>query len=154
ISSMFADAAIGFLRRKQDNPFFLHVCFTAPHDPLIMPPGFEGKYDPARLPLPQNFLPRHPFDHGNLEGRDELLWPFPRTPDDVRGELASYYAVISHMDAQIGRILAALDETRLAENTIVIFSSDQGLSIGSHGLRGKQNMYEHTVGVPLVLRGP
>jgi arylsulfatase A-like enzyme len=154
ISRRFADAAIEFIRRRPDRPFFLHVNFTAPHDPLLMPPGYEGMYDPKDIPLPPNFLPRHPFDHGNLEGRDELLLPFPRTEKDVREDLAVYYAVISHMDEHLGRILTALDETNQAHRTIVIFTSDHGLAMGSHGLRGKQNMYEHTVGVPLIFRGP
>jgi arylsulfatase A-like enzyme len=135
-------------------PFFLHVNFTAPHDPLHIPPGYAGKYDPQDIPLPANFLPEHPFDHGNLRGRDEQLWPWPRTPGDVRGELAAYYAVIEHMDAQIGRVLAALRESGQAENTIIIFSTDQGLAVGSHGLRGKQNLYDHTFSVPLLFSGP
>lgn len=154
IDREFADAAVRFIRRKSEKPFFLHVNFTAPHDPLLMPPGYEGKYDPKKIPPPADFLPRHPFDHGNLEGRDEKLLPWPRTPELVTEDLAVYYAVISHMDEQLGRILAALDATGQAGNTIVIFTSDQGLAMGSHGLRGKQNMYEHTVGTPLVFRGP
>jgi len=154
IDKEFADAAIRFINRKPERPFFLHVNFTAPHDPLLMPPGYEGKYDPEKIPLPPNFLPQHPFDHGNFEGRDEKLLPWPRTPKDVREDLAVYYAVISHMDEQLGRILAALEDTGQAANTIVIFTSDQGLAMGSHGLRGKQNMYEHTVGTPLIFRGP
>lgn len=154
ISAVFADAAIRFLRRQSSKPFFLHVNFTAPHDPLLMPSGYQDKYDPKKIPLPVDFLPQHPFDHGNLKGRDELLLPFPRTPKDVRRELAVYYAVISHLDEQIGRILAVLKETGQVENTLVIFSSDHGLALGSHGLRGKQNMYEHTIGVPLMFRGP
>jgi len=154
ISREFADAAIRFIRRRPQRPFFLHVNFTAPHDPLLMPPGFEGKYDPDRIPLPPNFLPRHPFDHGNLEGRDEKLLPWPRTEKDVREDLAVYYAVISHMDQQLGRILAALATTGQADDTVVVFTSDQGLAVGSHGLRGKQNLYDHTVGVPLVFAGP
>lgn len=154
IDREFADAAIRFINRKPEKPFFLHVNFTAPHDPLFMPPGYEDKYDPAKIPLPANFLPRHPFDHGNFEGRDERLLPWPRTPKDVREDLAVYYAVISHMDEQIGRILQTLEATGQAEHTFVIVTSDQGLAMGSHGLRGKQNMYEHTVGVPLIVRGP
>jgi arylsulfatase A-like enzyme len=154
ISSRFADSAIGFLRRKSDSPFFLHVNFTAPHDPLIMPPGYEAAYPPEEMPLPVNFLPEHPFDHGNLRDRDEQLLPWPRTAADVREELACYYAVVSHMDREIGRILDALKATGQDDNTLVIFTSDNGLAIGSHGLRGKQNMYEHTIGVPLILRGP
>ncbi len=154
IDEEFADAAIRFINRRPKKPFFLHVNFTAPHDPLLMPPGYEGKYDPAKIPVPPNFLPEHPFDHGNFKGRDELLLPWPRTRKDVREDLAVYYAVISHMDEQVGRILDALDATGQTDDTIVIFTSDHGLAMGSHGLRGKQNMYEHTVGVPLIIRGP
>ena len=154
ISGLFADAAIDVIRRKTDQPWFLQVSFTAPHDPLIMPPGFENIYSIDQIPLPPNFLPEHPFDYGNLRGRDETLLPFPRTPQMVRDVLRMYYSVISHMDRQIGRILAALEETGQADNTIVIFSSDHGLGVGSHGIRGKQNMYDHTAGVPMILAGP
>lgn len=154
ISEKFADAAIEVINDQRRGPFFLHVNFTAPHDPLLMPPGYAKRYDPAKIPPPENFLPRHPFDHGNFHGRDEKLLPWPRTEKDVREDLAVYYAVISHMDEQVGRILAALKASGRQDNTIVIFTSDQGLAMGSHGLRGKQNMYEHTVGVPMILRGP
>jgi arylsulfatase A-like enzyme len=149
-----ADGAIALIRRRATQPFFLHVNFTAPHDPLHLPPGHEKKYDPAKMPLPANFAPEHPFDHGNAGQRDELLLPVPRTPEAVKAEIAAYYAVISNLDEQIGRVLAALRETGQAENTVVIFTSDHGLALGSHGLMGKQNMYEHTIGVPLVFAGP
>jgi arylsulfatase A-like enzyme len=72
----------------------------------------------------------------------------------VRRELAVYYAVVSHLDEQVGRILHALEETNQLDNTVVIFSSDQGLALGSHGLVGKQNLYDHSFGVPLIWRGP
>ncbi len=154
ISSEFADAAIRLIQKPDRRPFFIHVNFTAPHDPRIWPPGYEKKYDLATVPLPANFHPEHPFDHGNIRGRDELLLPFPRTEDDVRQELACYYAVISHMDEQIGRIFKALDDTGKRSSTIIIFTADHGLAIGSHGLVGKQNMYEHTINVPLIITGP
>ncbi len=154
IDARFADAAIDLIRQPHDRPFFLHVNFTAPHDPLLVPPGRENAYDPAAMPLPANFLPEHPFDHGNLRGRDEQLLPWPRTPEIVRDELARYYTLIAFLDEQVGRILEALEETGQAGRTIVVFSSDHGLAIGSHGLRGKQNQYEHSVGVPLIFRGP
>ena len=154
ISADFADAAIEFLSRQRDQPFFLHVNFTAPHDPLFYPTGYEDLYDADDMPLPRNFRPEHPFDHGNAGGRDELLYQSPRTPEETRAGLAVYYAVISHLDAQVGRILAALENTNQLDNTLIIYSSDHGLAMGSHGLRGKQNMYEHSVGVPLIFRGP
>jgi arylsulfatase A-like enzyme len=154
ISQDFADAAIRFIERQPDRPFFLHVNFTAPHDPLLVPTSFAERYRAEDLPLPENFRAEHPFDHGNARGRDELLLPFPRAPADVQADLAVYYAVIEHLDEQIGRILGALEATEQREDTIVIFASDHGLAMGSHGLRGKQNMYEHTINVPLVLTGP
>lgn len=154
ISAKFADAAIQFLKRKSTKPYFLHVNFTAPHDPLLWPPGFKEKYRADSMPLPPNYLPEHPFDHGNLRGRDEKLLPWPRTKKAIQENLAVYYAVISHLDQQIGRILTALKESGQEDNTIVIFSSDHGLAVGSHGLMGKQNMYDHTVQVPLILAGP
>ena len=154
ISKDFADAAIEFLSRERDEPFFLHVNFTAPHDPLFYPTGYEETYDPDAMPLPKNFRPEHPFDHGNAGGRDEVLFQFPRTPEETRAGLAVYYAVISHLDEQVGRILATLEQTGQLENTVIVYSSDHGLAMGSHGLRGKQNMYEHSVGVPLIFRGP
>lgn len=154
ISAAFADEAIAFIQSAREQPFFLHVNFTAPHDPLLKPPGAEFRYDPSKIPLPPNFMPEHAFDHGNRGGRDELLFETPRTEKETRGALAVYYSVISHLDAQIGRILDGLQQAGQLDRTVVVFTSDHGLAIGSHGLRGKQNMYEHTIGVPLIVRGP
>ena len=149
-----ADGALEFLKRKTDKPFFLHVNFTGPHDPLVYPQGYENKYKPADLKLPPDFLPRHPFDHGNFDGRDERLLPWPRSKEDVLDELSVYYAVIEHIDKQVGRIIGQLRADGRLKNTYVIFTSDHGLALGSHGLMGKQNMYEHTIRVPLVIAGP
>jgi arylsulfatase A-like enzyme len=148
------DGAIRLIQRKPSEPFFLQVSLTGPHDPRIEPRGYEARYDPAKVVLATNFAAQHPFDHGNAGGRDEILLTTPRQPDEVRAELAVYYAVVANIDEQIGRIVTALRETGAWENTILIFSSDHGLALGSHGLIGKQNMYEHTVGIPLILHGP
>jgi arylsulfatase A-like enzyme len=149
-----ADGAIEFIRRKSERPFFLHVNFTATHDPLLPAPGYENKYQPAGIPLPPNFMPEPLFDYGNARGRDELLLPSPFTPADIRQELADLYAVVSNLDAQVGRILAALEETGQAGNTILIFTTDHGAGVGRHGIRGYQNMYEHTLNIPVILSGP
>ncbi len=156
IDARFADAALEALDTfaQQEQPWLLHVNFTAPHDPLLMPPGRQGKYLATEMPLPVNFLPQHPFDHGNLRGRDETLMSFPRTPTQTRDVLRLYYSVIDHLDQQVGRILHRLRALNQLERTIVIYSSDHGMAVGSHGLRGKQNMYEHTINVPLVIAGP
>lgn len=154
ISETIADAAIEVIRDPGERPWFLHLNFTAPHDPLLLPSGFEERYAPQQIPVPENFLPEHPFDHGNLRGRDEELLPWPRTRSIVQRDLAAYYAVISHMDQQIGRVLDTLRAQGVLEQTVIVFTSDHGLAIGSHGLRGKQSMYEHTIGMPLVFAGP
>jgi arylsulfatase A-like enzyme len=96
----------------------------------------------------------HPLDHGNFDGRDEALLAWPRTEEAVRDLLRVYYSMIEDMDTQIGRIFKALEATGQQDNTIIIFTSDHGMACGSHGLRGKQNMYEHTINVPFVMAGP
>ena len=155
-SELFADAAIEFLRGyKGEKPFYAYVPFTAPHDPRQPPVKYREMYYKNRPPLPKNFLPQHPFDNGHCTGgRDENLAAWPRRPEVIRDQLCEYYGLITHMDEQIGRILAALDETGHAGSTLVIFASDQGLAVGSHGLLGKQSVYEHSMRSPLVFRGP
>jgi arylsulfatase A-like enzyme len=149
-----ADGAIDIIRHASPEPFFLHVNFSGPHDPRILPHGFESAVAAEKVPLPRNFAPQHPFDHGNAGGRDEVLLASPRQAEEVRAELAAYLAVVSNLDTQVGRIVAALREAGRWENTVIIFSSDHGLALGSHGLTGKQNQYEHTIGVPLIMCGP
>ncbi len=154
-TALFADAAIRFLRQaRADQPFFLYAAFTSPHDPRTPPPEFAARCDAEKIPLPPNFLPEHPFDNGELTVRDERLLPWPRTPAAVRGEIALYYGMIEHLDAEIGRVLRALEETGLADKTLVVFAGDNGLAVGQHGLLGKQNLYDHSLRVPLILRGP
>ena len=150
-----ADDAIAFLKgRDRSKPFFAYLAFGNPHDPRVANPEDRSRYDEAGLPLPGNYLPVHPFDNGEMMIRDEALAPWPRTPEVVRRHLADYYAVITHLDRQIGRILETLRQTGEYENTIIIFTSDHGLAIGSHGLFGKQNVYEDGMKVPLVFSGP
>lgn len=154
-TELFTDAAERFLReRTSEKPFFCYVSYTVPHDPRTPPGEYATMYDPEKIPLPPNFAPRHPFDNGEMEVRDEKLLPWPRTEAAVRKELAAYYGAITHMDAQIGRLLKALDETGKRSNTLVVFWSDHGLAIGSHGLLGKQNLYDHSMRAPLVFSGP
>jgi arylsulfatase A-like enzyme len=132
-----ADGAIDAIRGAMpDRPLFLHVNFTAPHDPPHWPKGLEGRYPAASVKLPANFRPRHPFDHGNINGRDEVIVPAPRSEADVRAERAVYYALVENIDAQLGRILKALSDRGELDRTVVAFTSDQGLAIGSHGLMG------------------
>lgn len=155
-SEMFADAAVRFLegRRGDKRPFFAYVAFTSPHDPRMQHPPYAPAYAADTLDLPVNYLPQHPFDNGDMKVRDELLAPMPRTEEAVRKELAGYYGMVSEVDVQIGRLLRTLRETGAAKNTIVVFASDNGLAVGRHGLMGKQNLYDHSIRVPLVIALP
>jgi choline-sulfatase len=160
-SAVVADDAIGFLRHakgiENEKPFFMYVAFNAPHDPRQSPKEFVEKYPLEKVAVPKSFVPEYPFKDAIGAGRslrDEQLAPFPRTEHAVRVHRQEYYAIITHLDAQIGRILDALDASGQAESTHVIFTADHGLACGRHGLMGKQNMFEHSVRVPLVLAGP
>jgi arylsulfatase A-like enzyme len=149
------DDAVAFLRSKRDTsrPFFMYLGLPCPHDPRWSTKQFRDLYDPAKLPLPPNYKPKYPWNIDQMV-RDEFLEAWPRTKDAIRSQLHDYYALISSMDHDIGRLLDGLDELKLTDETIVIFSSDQGIAIGSHGLMGKQNIYEDTMKVPLLLAGP
>lgn len=155
-SKMYADAAIRFLQTQKDRkqPFLAYVAFTSPHDPRNQLPAYGQKYSPDSLKLPSNYLPQHPFDNGEMDVRDELLMPAPRTGKQVQKELADYYGMISEVDVQIGRVMQALQKTGQADNTIIVFASDNGLAVGRHGLLGKQNLYDHSVKVPLTIITP
>lgn len=153
-SAIFADAAIKFLETPSARkPFFMYVAFTAPHDPRQVPQEYFNMYDTAKIALPPNFLPEHPFDNGHMKGRDERLLGFPRKPGEVKCEIRDYYASITYLDAQIGRIIDALKQSGQYENTIIVFAGDNGLAVGQHGLMGKQSLYEHSVGVPMIWSG-
>ncbi len=153
-SEIFAEEAIRFLKQKDGKPWAFYVAFTAPHDPREAPKEFHAKFTPKDIPVPPNYLPEHPFDNGEMKVRDEALEKWPRTKEAIQKHLAEYYAIIAHLDAQIGRILQELEASGELENTIIVFAADNGLAIGSHGLMGKQNLYNHSVRVPLIMAGP
>jgi len=154
-SELFTNAAIEFLENhKEDKPFYAYVAYTAPHDPRNPPMKYRQMYYKNRPPLPKNFKPQHPFDNGHMVGRDENLAPWPRTEDVIRDQLAEYYGLVTHLDEHVGRVLEALQKSRHADNTIVIYAADHGLALGSHGLLGKQSIYEHSMGCPLIFAGP
>jgi len=149
------DETLAFLKSQDGKkPFFSYLAFDGPHDPHIVPDGFPVKYEVASMPLPSNFLPQHPFDNGEMVIRDEQLLKWPRPEADVKEMLSEYYRYISFLDVQVGRILDAVDASPFAANTIIVYAADSGVARGSHGLIGKQNLYEHSLRVPLIVAGP
>ena len=160
-SEVVADDALFFFEQarehQSENPFFAYVAFNAPHDPRQAPKDFIDRYPLDRIKIPQSFLPMYPFKEAikcphNL--RDERLAPMPRTKHSIKVNRQEYYAIISHMDEQIGRILKGLEDSEMKENTYIFFTADHGLGVGHHGLLGKQNLYEHSTRVPFIVSGP
>lgn len=155
-SEEFANAAIGFLTNAPaDKPFFCYVAFTAPHDPRNPPESYRQRYYRKPPPLPTNFLPVHPFNNGFARDlRDENLAAYPRPVAAIRDQLCEYYGLITHLDEQVGRILDAIAASPGATNTVIVYAADHGLALGSHGLLGKQSVYEHSMRCPLIVSGP
>ena len=155
-SEAFTDAAVAYLDEKSSRnsePFLMYVAFTAPHDPRQSPQSYVDKYPGDTIDLPESYQPLYPFDTGDYNIRDEALMDFPRTQNQTREFIGEYYAMIEHMDAQIGRILDKLKDTKYANNTYIIFTSDHGLAVGKHGLAGKQSSYDHSIRAPFVIVG-
>ena len=157
-SEVVGDETIGFLETasQSDDPFFMYIAFNAPHDPRQSPKQFVDMYPTEKISMPVNFQPEYPYKDAigcSAKLRDEKLAPFPRTEFAVKVNRQEYYAIITHMDRQIGRILEALEKSAMADDTYVFFTADHGLAVGQHGLIGKQNMYEHSVRVPFFVKG-
>ncbi len=157
-STAWIDQAIDFIDGHLDGdderPFLAYVAFHAPHDPRQAPAPFLARHSPDDCDPPPNFVAVHPFDQGDSKVRDEQLAPFPRTEAAARLHQREYFAIIDHLDAQIGRLLDHLDARGVTDETIVVFVGDHGLAVGQHGLLGKQNLYEHSTKTPMVFAGP
>jgi arylsulfatase A-like enzyme len=158
-SEVVADDGIGFLKdaKEHNQPFFMYLAFNAAHDPRQAPKEYVDRYPLDRIKLPENFVPKYQYQDEIGCGpslRDAALAPFPRTEFSVKVNRQEYFALITHMDDQIGRILQALEDSGQADNTYIVFTADHGLAVGHHGLIGKQNMYDHSVRVPFLVVGP
>lgn len=156
---------------KNSDPFLIYYGFSHPHDTrdgtpeLLVKYGATNHTDPNSLPpanpkqprLPINWLPAHPFHHGHPELRDEVavsgVWE-NRDPQTIRNEIGRQFACSENIDIQIGRVLDQLEASGQLDNTYIVYTSDHGMAIGRHGLQGKQNLYEPTLRVPFIVRGP
>lgn len=174
-SAWHAERVLDYLRERQaakdDRPFLIDFGFSHPHDTRDGTPELLARYGavnhadenaapalhPNQPPLPVNYLPRHPFDTTDSEVRDEIavsgVWR-RRDEASVRNEIGRQYACSENIDIQIGRVLDRLREMGELDNTYIVYTADHGMSIGRHGLMGKQNLYEHTWRVPFVVAGP
>lgn len=159
-SEVLANNTIQFLSEAKDDrkPFFMYIAFNAPHYQRQSPKEYVDMYPLDSISLPPAYMPENPYRSDEagwqLGQRDESLAPFPRTEFAIKTHLREYYAIISHLDTQIGRILDALDASGEADHTYIIFTSDHGLAMGNHGLMGKQSLYDHSIRAPFVVVGP
>jgi len=155
-AQLYVDPAVEWISSyRSDNPWFMYVALSTPHDPHEAPESIRQLYNPDKIPLPPNFQTEHPFDNGDLKVRDEKLLPSPRDPQQVKQKIADYYAAVTYLDGQFGRLIEALAKSNQLENTLIVFAGDSGLAVGQHGLLGKQNLYDDAgVHIPLILAGP
>lgn len=157
-SEVLKDDAVNFIEQaaKKDNPFFMYLAFNAPHDPRQAPQKYIDMYPLDNISIPENFLTEYPYNEDMSNGRSqrgENLAPFPRTKFAVKKHIQEYYASITHIDEQLGRILKALKTSGKAENTIIVLTSDHGLAMGQHGMFSKSTLFEHSTKVPFIIVG-
>jgi arylsulfatase A-like enzyme len=174
-SAWHAERVLDYLgerkNKKDERPFFIYFGLSHPHDVRDGTPELLANYGatnhtdknaPPALhklqpPLPPNWLPEHPFNNTHRNVRDEQsvsgVWG-RRDEATIRNEIGREYACAENIDTQIGRVLARLKEMGELENTYIFYTADHGIAIGRHGLQGKQNLYEHTWRVPMIIKGP
>lgn len=154
-STLLTDSAIELLEKNVggDKPFFMYLAYLAPHDPRTMPEKFKEMYNPNEIELPPNFQDIIDTNYPLMVHRDEHLASYPRKPEEIKKHIAEYFAMITHLDYEIGRLLTALKESGEWDNTIIVFTGDNGLAVGQHGWLGKEDIYEHGVRIPLIMAG-
>ncbi len=151
---MAADRAIEILKKVKNKPFFLAVGFVRPHVPLVAPEKYFDMYSRAAMEAP--FVPENDLDDvpGIIRSYKRNSTTYGVTPKLHKGLLQAYYASVSYMDAQVGRVLDALREHGLEDNTIVVFSSDHGYLLGHHQKFQKQHLFEEATRVPFIVSVP
>ena len=159
LENWIGDETVRYLgQRDREKPFFAFVNFDRPHEPLIVPPELAGMYDPDEIRLPANAADTFETksELQQAAGRGDLK--YPQRPSDeagLRRMLARYYAIITHIDEQVGKMCAELEAQGVLDDTIVIFTADHGNFAGEHGFIGKNlGLYEAIHRIPYVMRYP
>ncbi len=142
-------------QREDDKPWVLFVSFVCPHFPLTAPPEHFYRYYDQKLPMPKLYekdqRPRHPYlvDYASSFNYDDY---FDR--ETVKKAIAGYYGLCSFLDENVGKVMRALQDAGLADDTRVLYTSDHGDNLGARGLWGKTTLFEEAAGVPLIMAGP
>lgn len=155
-----ATQAIEYLEKYKDEPFFLALGMAKPHSPPSAPKKFFDLYDAKTIPLPVDFSPRPEAPPGfpdiSIARRNtDIFINREASPADAREMIRAYYASVSFMDDQVGRVLDAVDRLKLREKTIIIFWGDHGYHLGEKGKWSKAySLFEVAIRVPLIIAGP
>jgi arylsulfatase A-like enzyme len=148
-----AEETMKALDRLKDGPFTLTCSFDPPHPPMVVQEPYYSMYPPETIPVPENIddpMTDSPYK-ARATGKDE--WRY-KDEENIKHMRSIYYGMVKEIDVWVGEILDKLDELGLAENTLVIFTSDHGEMLGDHGLHSKSIFYEGGVHVPLLMRFP
>ena len=157
---MLADKAIEVLGQVKEKPFFLAVGFYRPHLPFVAPKKYFDLYRPQNLPLASNPFPPKDVpqialtDSAELRTYSDIPKLGPVSDVQARGLIHAYYAAVSYVDAQIGRVLAELDRLGLRQHTVVVLWGDHGWHLGEHAIWGKQTDFEIATRAPLIFSAP
>jgi iduronate 2-sulfatase len=155
-----ATQAVEFLEQYKDKPFFLAIGSAKPHSPPSAPKKFFDLYDPDKIPLPPDFSPRPVAPPGFPEisiarRNTDLFIGRDASPSEAREMIRAYYASVSFMDEQVGRVLAAVDRLKLRDKTIIVFWGDHGYHLGEKGRWSKAySLFEIATRVPFIIAGP
>lgn len=151
-----AEAAESWLAHAPtESPWSLSVHFISAHAPFVAPKEYFDLYDPADIPPPVRFGRDHRPDHPSIAHLRKIIPHDADIPlEEVQALRAAYYAAVSYLDALIGRVLVALDASGQAENTLIVYTSDHGFSLGDHFIFGLFHMFEESLKVPLIVAGP
>ena len=155
-----ANRAVDWLKQIKQNasdgkPWVLFVSFVCPHPPYLAPPELFDLYPPESIEIPVQSAPGDWPDHPAFaEYRRVMEWEEPFSKEEIRNVTAAYYGCCTHLDQQIGRVLDAISDCGLSDDTRIVYTSDHGESMGRRGMFGKFTMYEESAAVPFILAGP
>ena len=167
-SAFLTDEALTYISARDTTPWFVHISYLSPHPPFIVPEPYHALYDAAEVALPMRHATpeeeakQHPWARFYLSHQLDSPYTHGASLKDYleieEGEMrqikATYYAMMTEIDAQIGRLIAHLKDTGAWERTLIVFTSDHGEHLGDHWMMAKFSYYEQTYFIPLIVRDP
>lgn len=150
-----AEKTVELLKKHKDMPFFIATGFVRPHYPSVAPSKYFDKYPFQKMPLPQ--VPTNDLDdipRAGLAKKTSQNSGIAKWPDNQKRMWAAYYATVTYMDEQLGKILDELERLKLSSSTAIVFLSDHGYHLGEHNFWQKSNLHEEVTRVPVIISAP